>query len=1213
MNSKLILTVIAVFFLLLKTTGQVVLQKGSFEKKINLYDLKDPLSNLSVNLSLNYSSGNGVLVDEIPSCIGQGWSIGGLGVVTRIQRGTAPDDQVKMDAGSIPIQFRYPDGYIFNSTPVTNGCPTLLNRYPIYEEENIEYYIDNRVNADKEQDIFMFSFAGRTGKFVIDKNKKPHMLGDTRIKFKENEPILFDPWPILGCRTLINKFTIVDENGIEYEFGRRDYSKSFDYHAESENATETKVEKLLQANDILLDYNPYITYNWYLTKITDPLSNRSININYREHTIDMFSGYSAQYSLPVAAYTNDEITHPTATSVLKLRMYFKKPEVSIIQMPNRDYVYFNYNVPRKDCKNSFMLNEIVFKNGLDGNISKFTFQQSYFVKNLIKEPAVNEEKFSRLVLKQVNKTAGNQLHRIASFEYYTGTGASENFVPPIFFHAKDPWGFYNGSYCGVNVSDFLTPANIFSSYNVIFNGVNFNLTNAELLATHNSPPASGYHPGVAFAPTEAYMRSNVKPSYAANGLLSKIINEYGGETLVEYEQNQFNPTSGINLFANNNNSIEINKVGGVHVKTVSEYEKDANEGTTTYYKYTLPDGITSSLWGAEFPCHITVNNTYWEPEEIKSNCDYEYKNPGVINHVIIADKGSSFGERFDDAIRTYNESKILIAIATAETPPDLLDAILVYLNSLICPNDKPTDHAAMFTNNSSIINFQNALPMQFKRVEVIKTSYPLPENNGKTIYEFTSPDDPLFPLLVPHNTFPYKNKPRYYDWAYGLPKTVKVYNNAGKLLKSTEKEFLPVYNNPSDITTKSCNCEPAYSRSWREDHYRNNAVEYANTTVTGEHPNAVNSPRLFVEFYNHNAGHAKLNQMVEKVYDKDNNEKQWVTNYTYFNANYQPSIIQTSTSEGKKIEKKIYYPEHFEAIPVGSSSAIRYMPSYNIVNLPVVTETWQVNGENKKLLSFTATDFEKIGNGGIKPVSTYQLITKAPIPQAMTGILDGTSILLNIPEVQQTSSITYNADGQPVQTNDLIANRVGCTIYGYDKQYSIGTVSNAERAEVAYTSFENKENGDWGVNDGVLVEDVSPTGISCLSGSFGLSSPFIPSGKDFTLSFWSTDPSPLVNTLTPVISGPVIGSWRYFQYTIPSSNTVAIQISGSGKLDEVRLYPANASMKTVTYYPSFGKSAECDENNRIIYFEYDSLGRLLIKRNEKREVVKTYEYHYKTQ
>ena len=51
-------------------------------------------------------------------------------------------------------------------------------------------------------------------------------------------------------------------------------------------------------------------------------------------------------------------------------------------------------------------------------------------------------------------------------------------------------------------------------------------------------------------------------------------------------------------------------------------------------------------------------------------------------------------------------------------------------------------------------------------------------------------------------------------------------------------------------------------------------------------------------------------------------------------------------------------------------------------------------------------------------------------------------------------------------------------------------------------------------------------------------------------------------------------------------------------LDELRLYPKDAQMITTAYDPKVGKTAECDENNRITYYEYDGLGRLVYVKDE---------------
>jgi YD repeat-containing protein len=53
-------------------------------------------------------------------------------------------------------------------------------------------------------------------------------------------------------------------------------------------------------------------------------------------------------------------------------------------------------------------------------------------------------------------------------------------------------------------------------------------------------------------------------------------------------------------------------------------------------------------------------------------------------------------------------------------------------------------------------------------------------------------------------------------------------------------------------------------------------------------------------------------------------------------------------------------------------------------------------------------------------------------------------------------------------------------------------------------------------------------------------------------------------------------------------------------------------MVTTAFDPKVGKITECDVNNRILYYEYDLLGRLKTIKDENRNVVKTYEYNYKT-
>ena len=64
-------------------------------------------------------------------------------------------------------------------------------------------------------------------------------------------------------------------------------------------------------------------------------------------------------------------------------------------------------------------------------------------------------------------------------------------------------------------------------------------------------------------------------------------------------------------------------------------------------------------------------------------------------------------------------------------------------------------------------------------------------------------------------------------------------------------------------------------------------------------------------------------------------------------------------------------------------------------------------------------------------------------------------------------------------------------------------------------------------------------------------------------------------------------------------------------IDEIRLYPANSQVETYVYDPLKGISVEFDNNGKATYYEYDLLGRLKVVRDQKRNIVKTYQYNFK--
>jgi YD repeat-containing protein len=74
-----------------------------------------------------------------------------------------------------------------------------------------------------------------------------------------------------------------------------------------------------------------------------------------------------------------------------------------------------------------------------------------------------------------------------------------------------------------------------------------------------------------------------------------------------------------------------------------------------------------------------------------------------------------------------------------------------------------------------------------------------------------------------------------------------------------------------------------------------------------------------------------------------------------------------------------------------------------------------------------------------------------------------------------------------------------------------------------------------------------------------------------------------------------------------------VSVTGGAAIDELRVCPAGALMTTYTYDPLNGLTSQCDENNRITYYEYDTMGRLRDVKDQDGNVIKTIDYHYRGQ
>ena len=86
------------------------------------------------------------------------------------------------------------------------------------------------------------------------------------------------------------------------------------------------------------------------------------------------------------------------------------------------------------------------------------------------------------------------------------------------------------------------------------------------------------------------------------------------------------------------------------------------------------------------------------------------------------------------------------------------------------------------------------------------------------------------------------------------------------------------------------------------------------------------------------------------------------------------------------------------------------------------------------------------------------------------------------------------------------------------------------------------------------------------------------------------------------------GTWQYATATY----TNGMPLNNGDAIDDVRIYPADAQMKSYTYTPALGMTASIDEKGRVFRYVYDSFGRLKQIVNENGGIEKQYTYQYKS-
>lgn len=367
-----------------------------------------------------------------------------------------------------------------------------------------------------------------------------------------------------------------------------------------------------------------------------------------------------------------------------------------------------------------------------------------------------------------------------------------------------------------------------------------------------------------------------------------------------------------------------------------------------------------------------------------------------------------------------------------------------------------------------------------------------------------------------------------------------------------------------------------------------------------------------ITFYKLRTGISQLLSTVTIDY-KDNKPFTTFT-YNFYESDYHINKTGDSTinSSGDTIVTKTYYSPDY-ANTVTGDNVFGKMAARNMI-LPVATRIWK----NGQLISGTTTlykDFATVSTDTfINPHKIYALETAAPMDAASAGEsirmnAKFTTLIPNPNFKEQAVFNVSNTTGKIIEQR-LVTDKNQALIWDAKSSLPLAQADNAMFADIAYSSFETSEKGNWTYAGTPTTDATSPTGTKSYPAASSVSKSGLTSGKKYIVSYWYKGGTPIVTggTQSNSFTGRVANGWTYRQVTV--TGTTSVTIGGTGLIDELRIHPELSQMTSYTYDPLLRLIAMNSPNNTVSYYEYDSMNRVVAIKDQFGNVVKAFEYNY---
>jgi YD repeat-containing protein len=950
----------------------------------------------------------------------------------------------------------------------------------------------------------------------------------------------------------IMNLAMIDESGINYQF----------------NDLESSSSSLGSA----------ITSSWQLSKMIS--SNGRDIIKFR---------YSDSPNLTLF-YPNDNVTvidgiNPTCTSSIYQANPSQLPTIlhtynTISQKKLDSIVFRNGKVvfqlapeAREDFGLTGLKNRMqkILVYSLTGStytlIKEIEFYHSYFIRNDVYATGYTPASSKRLKLdKLVIKDAGGNPVQEYNFGYNSQTGSLG--LPDQNAKAIDFWGYFNGKF-----TTTLVPRTDNISYTPYSNGTAQSISiGAPVHGTRNPDPA--------------FMQS---------GMLNKITYPTGGYTLFTYETNRYLSAP----------PATTSYAGGLRISKIENFDGISSTPVTKTYVY----GENESGYGLK---NFVLDNYFFMTTIGKR---YWISTDGLYNQICT-------GARF----RTF------LSNPTADIEPwDAAPVAYPFVTEYIGDGTSNIGKTIYQFNNQpdggSTTQFYGGSPYilsnHYHRGQVLfKSVYKRNPDNSYTMVAQTENKYGAFPdvqknnsaLSAIHHLFSDGVVPGsgqavqdalppaeagYLDWNASMEYLAFTYT-----IQSGDKR-------PTKTIERTFNPDGSTNLSTTTDYYYDNINHMQTTRVvkTGSKGESITEsmkyPHEFALPANVYQSMVDKNILNKAVETKTTNSAvqtnlQKVNYADWGNNNLLPQTIQVQVGTNP-IETRANFLSYDLYGSIQSASKtndmnIAYLYGYK-KTLPIAEANNAIN--TKLVTSSNSTGSTSMSMGPLGTSVTFT-VGYAGLVKLKLGITTSPAYITYADYSGSLGSGTMTlSNGQSCGYNHVTFNNIAPGTYTITivLRASSGTVSVGACGQIEYPAITTTTTGISEIfyenfEEGTATGTATPhTGRKYLLGDY--TNTFIkPNTKNYVIEYW-------------YLNG---AEWVYASAVY----TNGMVLTNGSAIDNVRIYPSDAQMKSYTYDPLIGMTSAINESGQVFKYEYDSFGRLKRIVNDKGSVEKEYTYNYKT-